>query len=504
VTVETPVWVRDAVFYQIFPDRFASSARVPKPGRLEPWDAHPTNHGFKGGDLLGVAEHLDYLDDLGVTAIYLTPIFQSASNHRYHTYDYFHVDPLLGGNDALRELLDLAHGRGMRVILDGVFNHTGRGFWPFHHILENGAASPYRDWFHLEPDVLEGRRDPAPYPPRDVPKGMWLGYQAWWGLPALPKLNTSHPDVREYLLSVGEHWLRFGIDGWRLDVPTEIDDAAFWADFRQRCRVVRADAYLVGEIWETAPEWVAGDRFDALMDYPLAEAILGYVGGSRLDMAAVLAHPEYRRDLRPLDGPGFARRLIELLGVYDPDVVAVQLNLLGSHDAPRALTVLGGDTAALRMATLLQCMLPGAPCIYYGDEIGLTGGNDPACRGAFPWDSTWWDGDLRAFVRSVLAFRATEPALRHGATSSVGAAGAAMAIERRLDPTRLVLALNPGDGPTDLAITLDDVGRGRLEPVLVAGADPGGPGGADIVDGGARIAIPERTAVVLRVGVDAG
>ena len=350
MTVETPGWVRDAVFYQIFPDRFASSPRVPEPGPLEPWDAPPTNHGFKGGDLLGVTEHLDYLDELGVKAIYLTPIFQSASNHRYHTYDYFHVDPLLGGDGALRELLDLAHERGMRVILDGVFNHTGRGFWPFHHILENGPASPYRDWFHLDPEVLAGRRDPLPYPPRDAPRGTWLGYEAWWSLPALPKLNTSHHDVREYLLSVGEHWLRFGIDGWRLDVPSEIDDPPFWAAFRQRCRAVRPDAYLVGEIWETAPDWVAGDRFDALMNYPLAEAILGYVGGSRLDMAAVNAHHEYRKHLRPLDGPGFANRLVELLGVYDPDVVAVQLNLISSHDAPRALTVLGGDTAGLRMA----------------------------------------------------------------------------------------------------------------------------------------------------------
>lgn len=503
MTVETPGWVRDAVFYQIFPDRFASSPRVPEPGALEPWDAPPSNHGFKGGDLLGVAENLDYLDDLGVTAIYLTPIFQSASNHRYHTYDYFHVDPLLGGDDALRELLDLAHERGMRVILDGVFNHTGRGFWPFHHILENGPASPYRDWFHLDPEVLAGRRDPLPYPPREAPRGTWLGYQAWWSLPALPKLNTSHHDVREYLMSVGEHWLRFGIDGWRLDVPTEIDDPPFWTAFRDRCRAVRPDAYLVGEIWETAPAWVAGDRFDALMNYPLAEAILGYVGGSRLDMAAVTAHHEYRRHLRPLDGPAFASRLVELLGVYAPDVVAVQLNLIGSHDAPRALTVLGGDTAGLRMASLLQCMLPGAPCIYYGDEIGLTGGNDPDNRRAFPWDPDRWDGDLRAFVRSVLALRAAEPALRHGATTSIGAAGAAMAIERHLDSARLVLALNPGDGPTELDVTLDGVGSGRLEPVL--STEPGGaaPGRTAIVEGRARIAIPQRCAMALRVAVDA-
>ena len=206
-----------------------------KPGPLEAWDAPPTIHGFKGGDLLGIAEHLGYLEDLGVTAIYLNPIFASAANHRYHTYDYLAVDPLLGGDAALRELLDGAHDRGMRVILDGVFNHTGRGFWPFHHILENGAASPYAGWFHLDEAALSAGRLLQAYPPSGTPAAA-LGYEAWWGLPALPKLNTDEPQVREFLFGVAEHWLRFGIDGWRLDVPTEIDDEAFWQEFRTRCR----------------------------------------------------------------------------------------------------------------------------------------------------------------------------------------------------------------------------------------------------------------------------
>ena len=156
--IDTPDWVRDAVFYQIFPDRFARSARLRPAGPFEPWEAPPTLHGFKGGDLLGIAERLPELDELGITALYLTPIFSSASNHRYHAYDYLAVDPLLGGDAALRELLDRAHDRGIRVILDGVFNHCGRGFWPFHHVLENGASSPYRDWFHLDPAVLAGER----------------------------------------------------------------------------------------------------------------------------------------------------------------------------------------------------------------------------------------------------------------------------------------------------------------------------------------------------------
>ncbi|MFN8621938.1 MAG: alpha-amylase family glycosyl hydrolase, partial [Chloroflexota bacterium] len=162
--IDTPAWVRDAVFYQIFPDRFAASARVVKPGPLEPWDATPTWHGFKGGDLLGIVEHLDELVDLGITALYLTPIFASASNHRYHTDDYLQVDPLLGGNAAFRELLDAAHARGVRVVLDGVFNHCGRGFWPFHHVAESGGSSPYTGWFHLDPEVLAHRRGLVPYP----------------------------------------------------------------------------------------------------------------------------------------------------------------------------------------------------------------------------------------------------------------------------------------------------------------------------------------------------
>ncbi len=501
MSVDTPAWVRDAVFYQIFPDRFAASDRVPKPGSLEPWDSDPTTHGFKGGDLLGIAERLPYLADLGVTALYLTPVFQSASNHRYHTYDYFQVDPLLGGNQALRELLDRSHERGMRVVLDGVFNHTGRGFWPFHHILETGGASPYRDWFHLDEELRAGRRFAQPYPAPGADTSVQaLGYQAWWGLPALPKLNTDHPPVREFLLEVAEYWLRFGIDGWRLDVPAEIRDEAFWQAFRQRCRAIRPDAYLVGEVWDVAPEWLRGDRFDALMDYPLAEAILGYVGGSSLDRAIIAGHHEYADSIVSLDGAGFARRLVELLSVYDPDVVAVQLNLLSSHDTPRALTVLGGDRDALRMATLIQATLPGAPCIYYGDEVGLAGGNDPANRGSFPWDESHWDTDLRTFVRSVLAIRAAEPAMRHGSTRAVGSVGSAVAIERALDADQLVVAVNPGTDAVDLELAIDGVASGSLDPIELAGWGPALPSDPALVrDGRAAISIPPRHGAVLRV-----
>ena len=462
MTIDAPAWVRDAVFYEIFPDRFAGSERVGKPGRLEPWDAPPTMHGFKGGDLIGIVERLGYLEGLGVTALYLTPVFQSASNHRYHAYDYLRVDPLLGGETALRELLDAAHAHGMRVILDGVFNHSGRGFWPFHHVLENGAASPYRNWFHFDEGALDAGRLPQAYPPPGTPASE-IGYQAWWGLAALPKLNTGEPAVREYLLGVAEHWLRFGIDGWRLDVPEEIDDEPFWQEFRRRCRAVRPDAYLVGEIWHVAPEWVHGDRFDALMDYPLAEAILGFAGGWRLDMEVVRGHQEYAGHLFPMDGPTFAARLADLLAAYDPAVVASQLNLLGSHDTPRLRTILGDDLTGVRLATMLQMTLPGAPCLYYGDEIGLAGGNDPDCRRAFPWDEGAWDHHLRGFVRDLVGLRSREPALRSDHVNIVAATGSAVAFERRLDGTQLIVAVNAGDEPAQIELRLDGAEGRRLD-----------------------------------------
>ncbi len=498
MSVDTPDWVRDAIFYQIFPDRFAPSDRVRKPGNLEAWDVPPTTHGFKGGDLLGVVERLDYLVDLGINALYLNPIFSSAANHRYHTYDYFTVDPLLGGDDALRELLDAAHDRGMRVILDGVFNHTGRGFWPFHHLLEAGAASPYRNWFHLD-ERLDAGRPLFAYPPPET-LATELGYNAWWGLPALPKLNTDDPDVREYLFSVAEHWLRFGIDGWRLDVPAEIDDEAFWQEFRARCRAIRPDAYLVGEIWGVAPNWLRGDRFDALMNYPLGEAILGFAGGSHLDMGLIAEHHEYQLNVRPTNGPGFAWRVMELAAAYDPDVVAVQFNVIGSHDAPRLQTVFGGDVVSTRLATLLQATLPGAPCIYYGDEVGMTGGLDPDNRRGFPWDPASWEPGLRGTFRTLLHLRATEPALRHGSLRFVAADGPAAAFERHAGADRLIVVANPGEAPARLELELNSDGgeplNAYLEPIDVPGLDPITP--VRVASGRAAIDLRPRSGGILR------
>src|SRR5262245_58944324 len=267
-----PDWVRDAVFYQIFPDRFARSTRLVKPDHLEDWDAVPTFRGYKGGDLYGIIEHLDHIETLGANALYLTPIFQAASNHRYNTHDYYQVDPMLGGTQALRELLDTCHARGIRVILDGVFNHSGRGFFPFHDLLENGPQSPYVDWFHVQSFPLNA------YQPHQG-----LGYRAWWGHASLPKFNIRTRAVREFLWDVATYWLQLGIDGWRLDAPNEIEDADFWREFRRRCRAVNPEAYLVGEIWGDASPWLQGDQFDVVMHYELTRTLFGFVAAETLN-----------------------------------------------------------------------------------------------------------------------------------------------------------------------------------------------------------------------------
>ena len=518
--IDIPGWVRDAVFYQVFPDRFARSSRVVKPGPLESWDAPPTARGFKGGDLLGIAEHLDELADLGVTALYLTPVFSSASNHRYHTYDYLAVDPLLGGTPALRELVDALHARGMRVVLDGVFNHVGRGFWPFHHVLENGLASPYADWFHLDRERLAAGRGLDAYPDRAAPcvddsagasaRGGGatsldqLGYRAWWDIPALPKLNTDHPAVREYLWGVAEDWLRFGVDGWRLDVPAEIDDEAFWQEFRRRCRAVNPDAYLVGEIWNVAPEWVRGDRFDALMNYPLLEAILGFVGGPSLDTALVASHHELSMHVRPSAAASFAATLVTLVAAYEPATVAAHLTLLSSHDMPRFRTLVSGDLAAVRLAVLLQMTLPGAPCVYYGDEVGLQGGNDPDCRRSFPTTEAGRDEALRATFRDLIALRRAHPALRADGLRVAGAHDAWVALVRggaddaSASGETLVVVVNAGTVPVSVSLELPELAGRRLAPLAVAGLPAGSP--ADVAaDGGVGVTVPARAGFVLAV-----
>lgn len=437
----TPDWVKNAVFYQIFPDRFAKSESLEKPTHIEPWNTPPTRYGFKGGDLQGVIEKLDYLQDLGINAIYFNPIFASPANHRYHPHDYYQVDPILGGNDIFQDLLKAAHKRGIHIVLDGVFNHASRGFFQFSHILENSEKSPYLDWFTVHGFPLNAYQGKP-------------NYSCWWNLPALPQFNTENPQVRSFLYGVARHWIEQGIDGWRLDVPFEIKHEGFWQKFRKIVKTTNPEAYINGEVpWE-AQEWLGGDRFDGVMNYQLTAALVGFLGEDFRDDSMVTGMMGLS-NVPTLDAAGFAARTTQLLEIYPRQNALAQLNLLDSHDMPRFITMMSDEKKALRLAFIFQMTYPGAPCIYYGDEIGMEGGRDPENRGTFPWDESQWDHGLRKDIKKFIRIRHDNKVLRTGEYVPLFAEDRQLLFLRQLEGKRMLVAINAGDQAWDLNVPID-------------------------------------------------
>ena len=315
-------------------------------------------------------------------------------------------------------------------------------------------------------------------------------------MPALPKINLDDPQARAYILDVAEYWIRFGIDGWRLDVAEEVKDD-FWREFRQRVRAVNPEAYLVAEIWHHKPEWLQGDMFDALMNYPLTTAIIGFSAQDELDLAGPLPF-EYIGRLQSIDGEGLWGRLQELQDINPPEVTAVQLNLLGSHDTPRLRTLCGGDLDAVRLATLIQMTLPGAPCVYYGDEIGMSGSLDPMCRGSFPDDPGQWEQGPYEWMADLAALRHSSPAFRDAELRVLGTQGPAIAYLRRKGDNAFVVVANAGDQPLAWGVELPD-GLDDAEIVPLRGATAGERSAA-VEDGLLQLLVPAREGLVIRLG----
>ncbi|MGB3615393.1 MAG: glycoside hydrolase family 13 protein [Elainellaceae cyanobacterium] len=469
--VQTPDWVKHAVFYQIFPDRFAKTSQrsrtTPMQVPLEEWNTPPTAQGYKGGDLWGVIEQLDYLQDLGITAIYFTPIFQSASNHRYHTHDYYQVDPLLGGNDALKDLLEAAHQREIKVVLDGVFNHASRGFFYFNDILENGPFSPWIDWFAIDAWPLSAYDGRLP-----------ANYRSWIDNRALPQFNHTNPQVKEYIMQVAEYWLHFGIDGWRLDVPFEVKAPGFWQTFRDRVKAVNPEAYIVGEVWTDSREWLDGTQFDGVMNYLFTAPTIAFTAGDR-----VIHKQVEKMDYSPapaINAAVYASKILELLRLYPWEIQLTQLNLLDSHDTARLLSIADGESAdavtageahqTVRLATLLLMTFPGAPSIYYGDEVGLPGARDPDCRRTFPAKEDW-DNNVLAMHKQLIALRHAHPALRTGTYNVLAAEGLAYAFYRQLDDDVVIVAVNAGTEPVTLLVTADPLTATKPAQILYGSGD---------------------------------
>ena len=424
-----PSWVRDAVFYQIFPDRFANGDLENDPPNAQPWGAEPTMWGFQGGDLSGIIQRFDYLLDLGINAIYLNPIFLSTSNHRYNTMDYYKIDPRVGTFQEFHTFLDLAHSNGVRVILDGVFNHCGRGFFAFQDVLENQEYSAYKDWFFIHHFPVDAYSNVKA---RD--------YEAWWGFSSLPKLNTNNEKVRRYIFDVAKYWIAQGVDGWRLDVPNEIDDDSFWEEFRYVVKSTNPDAYLVGEIWDGDPRWVGSKHFDGLINYPLRTSIIDVLLGK-------------------INVSDFHNQLDELLNRFPNENVFAMYLVVGTHDTERILSALGDSVDKTQLAFTFLFSFPGAPGIYYGDEIGIKGGKDPECRKAFPWDESQWNKSLRSWVQSLIQMRKEHIAMRWGDFNAlvVDDERKVYAFSRHFDESKCAVIMNLSDVDKQIRLPVESL-----------------------------------------------
>jgi glycosidase len=442
-------WVGVRGGYQVFPDRFQNGdpgndalalsddeynfnqvwreKGGPRP-YLARWGDPPGPmhccHQYYGGDLAGLEERLPYLKELGVGLLYLNPIFRSGSAHGYDTHDYLQVAPRLGDEALLRRVLDRAHALGIRVLFDFVPNHTGLGFFAFQDVVKRGRASPYWNWYFVKG---------YPFKPGDAG-----AYEAWWGVGSLPKLNTANPEVRAYLLSVAERWVRFGFDGIRVDVPEDLLEAkAFFRELKARVRAINPEAYLVGEIWRRAPDWVGEEAFDSLMNYALGrDIVLRYAQG---------LHPAL------FGGPRALTLLAEAYALYPEAASAMGFNLISSHDTSRLLSDLGGDAAKARLAWAFLFGLPGTPVVFQGEECALLGAKDPddLQRRPIPWGTC--DSGMQGFFQGLYRLKAEEPALK-GPFATYLAEGGLLSFFRGEGEGRLLLAFNNQKAPASLPL----------------------------------------------------
>lgn len=376
-----PKWVKEASFYQIFVERFYNGNPENSPENLVPWGTEPTPVCFMGGDLEGIIQKMDYLSELGIAGLYLTPIFRSPSNHKYDTVDYMKIDPYFGDEEVFQRLVEKCHEKNIKIILDAVFNHCGVGFAPFQDVIKNGKESPYFDWFYI--DGSQVQFDP-------------INFQAFGFVPYMPKLNTGNPQVRQYLYEVTEYWTKkFRIDGWRLDVSDELDHE-FWRGFRKIVKSINPEAVIIGENWHNAYPWLLGDQFDSIMNYSLTKQVVDFFAAEEIDAAT------------------FSYEISSLLTRYSRQVNEAMLNLLDSHDTERFLTTCGGDIRKLKNAAAFLYAYIGIPCTYYGTETGMDGVYDPGCRKGFEWRKEKWNQELYRYYKRLIYLRNVTKPFKYG------------------------------------------------------------------------------------------
>ncbi len=382
----TPKWAASTIWYQIFPDRFARGNFDINNDIALPWASRkPSNEDVYGGDLQGIINRLDYLKDLGITGIYLNPIFTATSTHKYDTVDYFDIDPGFGDKQTFKKLVVECHKRDIRVMLDGVFNHSGNEFPLWKEVLEKGEDSNFYDWFM----VNEWPIDPYKGHTRDKE------FYSFAFAANMPKLNTNNPEVIEYIATICEYWIKeYDIDGWRLDVANEISHELCKV-IQKRCRALKPDIYILGEIWHDSINWLQGDEFDAVMNYPLTNAIDDFwrskdATNKQLEYAINTCYQRYMRQTNE-----------------------VLFNMLDSHDTERMYYRVNHDKDVFYQQFIMLFTMTGSMSLYYGTEIIMDGAHDPLCRACMPWDKIdagKYDEDINNF-KCLISLRKNNDAL---------------------------------------------------------------------------------------------
>lgn len=377
---EVPEWAANKVVYQIFPSRYAASQPVDK----ELWYKAPiTFTDNLHGDIRGIIDHLDYIRDLGIDVIYLTPIFKSDSSHKYDTIDYYQIDPSFGTAEDLRELVQKAHQYGMKVVLDAVFNHTGRDFFAFKDIIENKEKSKYLDWYFIDKFPLDTE-------PGQAPNFKCFGYYG-----GMPKLNLKNPEVEKYVTDVACYWIKeCDIDGWRMDVGDEISHY-FWKHFRRAVKAVKKDALIIGEIWHYAGDFLEGDEWDTVMNYPFYLNLIDLLADEKIGVSRFIQNLGYMK------------------GRLNKKCYPLMWNLIDSHDTARFLH-LCNNKQKQHLAAAFQLLMPGMPMIYYGDELAMPGANDPDCRRGMYWDEEYRDNEMLEWYKRLIQVRRTHACIVGG------------------------------------------------------------------------------------------
>ena len=378
---EVPDWAANKVVYQIFPSRFAASQPVDK----KLWYKAPiTPMDDLHGDFRGIIDHLDHIQDLGIDVIYMTPSFKSDSCHKYDTIDYYEIDPSFGTKEDLKELVQKAHDRGMKVVMDAVFNHTGKEFFAFKDILEKGEKSKYLDWYYIDELPLKGKWG-------EIPNFLCFGYYG-----GMPKLNLKNPEVEKYITDIACYWIReCDIDGWRLDVGDEISHF-FWKRFRRAIKAVKKDMLIIGEIWHYAGDFLEGDEWDTVMNYPFYLNLIDLLADEKISVSQ------------------FVQNLGYLKGRLHKKCYPLMWNLIDSHDTARFLHLCKDNKKKQHLAAAFQLLLPGMPMIYYGDEYAMPGANDPDCRRGMYWDEEYQDKEMFEWYKRLLQVRKAHTCIVEG------------------------------------------------------------------------------------------